>query len=74
MGQFASTGRGKIEPEKWFDPAFQDFIDNGLIKQSKIHLCNSDECHMSKMPNDLQDNLEASLSVPVILVGLKARL
>ena len=50
----------KIEPEKWFDPAFQDFIDNGLIKQSKIHLCNSDECRVSKMPNDLQDTLEAS--------------
>jgi len=29
---------------------------------------------MSKMPNDLQDNLEASLSAPVILVGLKSRL
>jgi hypothetical protein len=24
-----------IEPEKWFDPAFQDFIDNEIIKQGK---------------------------------------
>lgn len=24
-----------IEPEKWFDPAFQDFIDNEIIKKSK---------------------------------------
>jgi hypothetical protein len=28
----------RIEPEKWFDPAFQDFIDKEIIKQSKIHL------------------------------------
>jgi hypothetical protein len=25
----------KIEPEKWFDPAFQDFIDKEIIKQNK---------------------------------------
>jgi hypothetical protein len=24
-----------IEPEKWFDPAFQDFIDKEMIKQNK---------------------------------------
>ena len=24
-----------IEPEKWFDPAFQDFIDNEIIKKNK---------------------------------------
>jgi hypothetical protein len=24
-----------IEPEKWFDPAFQDFIDNEIIKRGK---------------------------------------
>ena len=26
-----------IEPEKWFDPAFQNFIDNDIIKQNKIY-------------------------------------
>lgn len=26
-----------IEPEKWFDPAFQNFIDKDIIKQNKIH-------------------------------------
>lgn len=25
-----------IEPEKWFDPAFQDFIDNEIIPKGKI--------------------------------------
>jgi hypothetical protein len=25
-----------IEPEKWFDPAFQNFIDKDIIKQNKI--------------------------------------
>jgi hypothetical protein len=25
-----------IEPEKWFDPAFQDFIDNEIISKGKI--------------------------------------
>jgi hypothetical protein len=24
-----------IQPEKWFDPAFQDFIDNEIIKRDK---------------------------------------
>ena len=23
-----------IEPEKWFDPAFQDFIDKEIMKQN----------------------------------------
>jgi hypothetical protein len=26
-----------IEPEKWFDPAFQNFIDKDIIKQNKIY-------------------------------------
>jgi hypothetical protein len=26
-----------IEPEKWFDPAFQNFIDKDIIKHNKIH-------------------------------------
>ncbi|TLX95182.1 MAG: hypothetical protein E6K91_03665 [Thaumarchaeota archaeon] len=25
-----------IQPEKWFDPAFQDFIDNEIIKVNKV--------------------------------------
>ncbi len=25
-----------IQPEKWFDPAFQDFIDNEIIKGNKV--------------------------------------
>ena len=25
-----------INPEKWFDPAFQDFIDNEIIKGNKV--------------------------------------
>jgi hypothetical protein len=24
-----------IEPEKWFDPAFQDFINNEIIRSNK---------------------------------------
>ena len=24
-----------VEPEKWLDPAFQDFIDKEIIKQTK---------------------------------------
>lgn len=24
-----------VEPEKWFDPAFQDFIDNEIIKRNQ---------------------------------------
>jgi hypothetical protein len=26
-----------IEPEKWFDPAFQNFIDKDIIKSNKIY-------------------------------------
>ena len=26
----------RVEPEKWFDPAFQDFIDKEIIPKSKI--------------------------------------
>lgn len=25
-----------VEPQKWFDPAFQDFIDNEIIKKNKL--------------------------------------
>jgi hypothetical protein len=27
-----------IEPEKWFDPAFQDFIDKEIIKQNNLSM------------------------------------
>ena len=25
-----------IDPKKWFDPAFQDFINNEIIKRAKV--------------------------------------
>jgi hypothetical protein len=34
-GEIREYRKSKIEPEKWFDPAFQDFIDKEIINQTK---------------------------------------
>jgi hypothetical protein len=35
-GTICEYWKESIEPEKWFDPAFQDFIDNEIISKGKI--------------------------------------
>ena len=34
-GEISEYWKKTIHPEKWFDPDFQDFIDNEIIKQKK---------------------------------------
>lgn len=34
-GTVSEYWKTSIEPEKWFDPAFQDFIDNEIIRRKK---------------------------------------
>jgi hypothetical protein len=35
-GEITEYWKNSVHPEKWFDPAFQDFIDTEIIKQNKI--------------------------------------
>ena len=35
-GTIHEFGKERVEPEKWFDPAFQDFIDNEVIPKGRI--------------------------------------
>lgn len=35
-GELTEYWKNSVHPEKWFDPAFQDFIDNEIIKQNKL--------------------------------------
>lgn len=36
QGTIRNHWESGVEPEKWFDPAFQDFIDNEIIKKNKL--------------------------------------
>ena len=35
LGQLREYWQKEMDPDKWFDPAFQDFIDNEIIKRGK---------------------------------------
>ena len=35
-GAISEYWKKDIQPEKWFDPAFQDFINNEIIKRDKV--------------------------------------
>lgn len=35
-GEITEYWKNIVHPEKWFDPDFQDFIDNEIIKQNKV--------------------------------------
>jgi hypothetical protein len=37
-GEITKYWKNDVHPEKWFDPAFQDFIDNEIINQNKVTL------------------------------------
>jgi hypothetical protein len=51
QGMIKEIWKSKIEMEKWFDPAFQEFVDKELIPLSNKQ-CRSPYVH----PSELQNN------------------